>query len=427
MPRSARALDRDGTTQGFVFAYRMYKNTHTHMSVVLGLALPGVLLAWAVLVRAWYAWAVLGTYVLATFASRTVKRLGRAGYVPCGGTVVVGGGWSWVLRGDRLWPPNRMTCRSGRVDGTSDWWYAGTTIGDVQRTLAREGRTLAGHPSILSATLGGWIASQSHGTGGSLWTPTIGALEVEHEGTRHVLPSKSQFTDGMLILAVRLHTVPDVVCERRAVEIAAPRDASEALRTPTHLRAVFVDRYRALAFLWVPSESDETDPETFPPPWLAMLLPAWTRRRLAYPPRRVRLSDANRFAPVDPPLLLATPLIATRINFELFVARPTTGDLLWTLCREFRSLFASGAVRGRLEIRFGASKQFLDFDLARRRRGYAAVLECLHRVYGRDVQYKLHPGKAQRVFALTTAPSAPEEEEERASRAHTRKRDARAP
>jgi hypothetical protein len=182
---------------------------------------------------------------------------------------------------------------------------------------------------------------------------------------------------------------------RRAVEVTSQRVATEVLTTPTHLRAILVDRYRSLAFLWVPSESDEVDPERFPPPWLATVLPAWMRRRLTFPPRRMTLSDANRFAPLDPPLLLATPAIATRVNFEIFVKRPTTDDLLWRICRGFGHLLASGRVRGRMWLRFGSSIQFLDFDLVRHDGGYDVVLDCLRRVYGRDVQYTLHPWKAQ--------------------------------
>ena len=379
------------------------------MALILGLALPVVLTTICVVASpySWYSWTLLGVYILLTFVSRDVQRFGRAGFVPrCKGRhnpvppIVVGGGWSWVLRGDHLWPPDRIVGRSGRL-GTSDWWYAGSTIGDVQRTLAREGRTLAGHPSILSGTLGGWIASKSHGSGGTLWAPTIGELEVEHEGTRHILNSRAQFTEGMVILKVRIHAVPNVVCERRAVDVVSQRVAGECLTTATHLRAIFVDKYRSLAFLWVPSESDGVDSETFPAPWLAMMLPAWTRRRLTFPPRRMTLSDANRFAPIDPPLLLATPAIATRINFEVFVTRVTTDELIWRLCSEFQKLFASCIVRGRMELRFEASKQFLDFDLIRQYNGYDSVLQCIHRVYGHDVQYRLHPGKAQCVFRDT--------------------------
>lgn len=370
------------------------------MSVVLGLVLPIAWLACCAFLfpTTWYAWALLVAYVLATLLSRTVQRVGRAGFVPAcaSAPVVVGGGWSWVLRGGR--PPNRVSCRAGRV-GTTDWWHAGTTIGDVQRALAREHRTLAGHPSILSATLGGWIASRSHGTGGSLWTPTMGELEVEEVdgGARRVLASKRDFVPGaMIVRTVRLHSVPNVVCERRAVDVTDRRVAGELLSTPTYLRAVFVDRYRSLAFLWVPTESEALDRERFPPPWLAVILPARWRRRLRFPPRRVTLREANRFAPIEPPLLLATPAIALRINFEIFVTHPTTADVLWRLCRAFRDLFASGAVSGRMELRFGAAKQFLDLDLARRWDGdYDAVFHCVRAVYGPDVAFALHPGKAQ--------------------------------
>lgn len=371
------------------------------MAVLLGLAVPVVALLACLLSPAtpWYAWVLLGLYLLLTLVSTTVQRIGRAGYVPCrpGPPVVVGGGWSWVLRHDRVWPPNRMLVRSGRI-GSGDWWHAGTTIREVQRTLEREGRTLASHPSILSATLGGWIASQSHGTGGSLWTTALGELEVEEPGCTapRVLESKAAYVEGAIIRKVRVHTVPNVVCERRAMDVESPEDAADLFRASTHLRAVFVDRHRSLAFLWVPCESDRVTRErSFVAPWLAILLPAWMRRRMRFPSRRMTLAVANRFAPFDPPLLLATPAIATRINFEVFCARRTSPDLLWRILRETRALFASGAVRGRMELRFGSSKQFLDFDLFRRGEGYGAVFACLRRAYGPGAEFSLHPGKAQ--------------------------------
>lgn len=370
------------------------------MSWILGFTVPVVLVVVCIFVLPWYGWFFLALFVLVTTFSTSVQRFGRAGFFPsCTTTeppVVVGGGWSWVLRRDRTCPPTRMLCSTGRVvDDTGEWWHAGTTIAHVQKVLSCEGRTLASHPSILSATLGGWIASQSHGTGGTLWTPTIGEIVVEHEGTYHTLRSKKQFSPGMIIHRVRLHTVANVVCERRVFAVTSQKIAQNVLVTPTYLRAIFVDRYRSLAFVWIPCASNETSRETFPPPWLAMILPSWVRYKTRYPPRRMTLRDANRFSPIDPPLLLATPLISSRINFEVFINHPTSGSLLWDLCRSFEALFASGVVSGRMELRFGSTKQFLDFDLARTNGCSDSVFQCIRKVYGTSVTWRLHPGKAQ--------------------------------
>ena len=372
------------------------------MAWVLGLVLPVTLVAVCAAVLSWYTWLLLGLYVVVAVWSTHMQRFARAGFWPrCSpacAPVVVGGGWSWVLRRDRACaPPNRVVCPAGRVEGTHEWWYAGTTIGAVQNALACEGRTLASHPSILSATLGGWVASQSHGTGGSLWTPALGELVVEHEGTYHTLASKQQFTPGMIIHKVRLHTVDNAACERRSFVVASQHDARQLLMLSTYLRAVFVDRYRSVAFAWVPCSTDEpvTTRESFPPPWLAVILPAWARRTRAYPPRRMTLRDANRFCPIDPPLLLATPMMISRINFEVFVTYPTSSTLLWNLCQAFEALFASGKVSGRMELRFGASKQFLDFDVPRTHGDPGAVFECIRSVYGPGVAFTLHPGKEQ--------------------------------
>ena len=47
-----------------------------------------------------------------------------------------------------------------------------------------------------------------------------------------------------------------------------------------------------------------------------------------------------------------------------------------------------------MELRFGRSKQFLDFDLVGCAR-FDAVFDALRVVYGGNVSYTLHRGKAQ--------------------------------
>ena len=108
--------------------------------------------------------------------------------------------------------------------------------------------------------------------------------------------------------------------------------------------------------------------------------------------KRMTLQAANAFAPA-PPFWIATSAMWTHTNFEIFITEPTTARLIWTICHRFRALFASGAIRGRMELRFGKSKQFLDFDLVGR--SEAHVFDLVREIYGRNVTMQLHRGKAQ--------------------------------
>ena len=370
------------------------------MTFVLGVAVP-VLLLVLTLFESWVAGLGLAAYVGVFLWSETARKLGRAGgvFAPRGKYVVLGGGWSWILR-RRLFPPNFIVCERGRCASKPGWWHAGTTIREVQKTLAREEkRTLAGHPSILTATLGGWIGSKSHGTGGSLWTPTMGRVVVEEEdGARRTLPSKSHVDiDTMIVREVELLTVPNVVCERRVAYLTSEGDVAERLfDAPTHLRAVFVDRHQSLCITWCPTNDQTTTGETFPPPWLRSALPArarrgWNTERWT---RRMTLRDASAFGP-DPPFLLATAAIATHTNFEVFVKEKTTPAVIWRICGAFQELFATSNLIGRMELRFGASIQFLDFDVIRFVGNTDAIFHTIRKIYGPDVTFTLHLGKAQ--------------------------------
>ena len=371
------------------------------MTLVLGVAVP-VLLLVLTFTESWTFGLGLVAYVGVFLWSETAREVGRAGgvFAPRGKCVVLGGGWSWILRRRLFSPPNFIVCERGR--SRPGWWHAGTTIREVQETLAQEeGCTLAGHPSILTATLGGWIGSKSHGTGGSLWTPTMGRVVVEEEGgARRTLPSKSHVDiDTMIVREVELFTVPNVVCERRVAYLTSERDAAERLfDTPTHLRAVFVDRYQSLCITWVPTgdAGGVTPGVECPPLWLTMGLPARARRGWNTDrwTRCMTLRDASAFGP-EPPFLLATAAIAAHTNFEVCVKETTTPALIWKICSEFETLFRTSHLVGRLELRFGRSIQFLDFDVLRFMGNTDLIIHLIRRIYGPNVSFILHPGKAQ--------------------------------
>ena len=125
----------------------------------------------------------------------------------------------------------------------------------------------------------------------------------------------------------------------------------------------------------------------------ATILPAGIRRRISpnYWNRRMTLQQANAFAP-DPPFILGTPMMSFHTNFELFVKCKTSPQLILKICDTFQSLFMSGRVTGRMELRCGTNKQFIDLDLVRGESHH--VITAVRKIYGK-VAMQLHPGKAQ--------------------------------
>jgi hypothetical protein len=369
-------------------------------ALVFGVVVPAGL----IIATIWQPWLFLVglVYIFTVVFSDNLRRVGRVGGVRCSRQrVVAGGGWSWILR--RRWvPPTAIVFASGRSSrDDGDWWHSGTSLRQVQQTLAAEGKSLAGHPSIGSATLGGWIGSHSHGSGGSLWTPTMGRVVVEDsQGTRCERASKKEVCATDLILEVELRSVANVVCERKLAYLQTEHDVRTHLFLPdTHLRAIFVDKYSCLSVTWNRCSQDKRANRgwEFPPLWLLTTLPARMRRDLCVKgwTRLVMLSDANLFGP-DPPFFIDTAAISLHTNFEIFVKdQPSTPNLIWRLCDTFRTLLKGKGITGRVEIRFGRNIQFLDFDLIGRGHNVKQVIETVRSIYPPRVRMMLHPGKAQ--------------------------------
>jgi len=317
-------------------------------------------------------------YVLAAARGFTRRRVAVVCASTPEGALLEGAGWSWHL--SHAWTSRpTVSTRSLRGHATEDdgveWWGAGLTIREVQSELAKRGETLAGHPSLLAATLGGWVATGSHGNGGALWSPAIGRVRTFDLRTRQgrTWPRKPPvdfFSDAgrQLVLSVELLPVPNVVCLREAFDVSTEEDVRRFLAPTTHLRLLFVDSMGSLAFIWSKVEAD--DPPAPPrsllvvPPWLASLLPPRVSRCL---PRRrwtrlMTLEEANAFAP-DPPFWSAAFMSCVR-NMEFVIDNVALAPpLLLRVAGELRDVFASGACRGRCELRCGGTRLYVDVAL----------------------------------------------------------------
>ena len=140
------------------------------LSAVVSLVLALVLL---LCVRPWWVGALLAAVVLVYTAERQLTY--RIATYPGEMNVPVGGGWSFFLNKTPLVGRPIYASRGLRASGR---FGAGTRIKTLQKRLVRSGQTLYSYPSIENGTLGGWIASGSHGSGGTLWKPSIGSILV---------------------------------------------------------------------------------------------------------------------------------------------------------------------------------------------------------------------------------------------------------
>jgi hypothetical protein len=321
---------------------------------------------------------------------------------------VAGCGWSHVLRHELHAPTlsSELLIGTRRDTSGNEWWGAGLTIRAVLRRLSSRGRTLAGCPSLLDGTLGAWIASKAHGSGGTLWTPVFGALRVAdtHTGVvRVVASSKALYDDDaprsvrrrFVILEVQLRSVPDVECVRVAWDVVDEPTARRVVQHPSHLRAVFVNRTVSTAFVWAPVDDGESAawPPAYIQPWIAVLVGGLPSHARSLWTRRVRLSSAHAFGPT-PPHVGSLVAVSAFENFELIARQSLDGEALWRVCAALQRALSTGRVRGRCDVRFGATKAFYDFALrASSATDRRVLFEALHECGVRVVT--LHAGKFQ--------------------------------
>ena len=320
---------------------------------------------------------LLGAGGIGLLLSSRVHRWVRASPQSCTRaqyTTIVGGGWSFFLN-KRGAARAVLDTRRGFIG--DDWWWSGTTIGEVQSHLVKRGQTLSSHPSVLSGTLGGWLFSNSHGSGGTLWTPQFVRARVHDQDTGDMLevepkrffnprtPTADQ--RRYVIHAVKLAHVPNTLCKRTAFRLFTRDDANSFLTTPSYLRLLMIGRRGTLGLLWTPTFEQPTPSISKQRLWFqADVLSTWQSAsgdNWGWPMEPyeqwtsvVSLAQANDFA-IAPIPLFGILAFGYR-NFELFVDRAPTPDLIVRLCRRIEACLEEG---GRCELRCGRSRVFLDF------------------------------------------------------------------
>lgn len=341
-----------------------------------------------------------------------------------GPQIIIGGGYQALLQQKFLSSGSISRVKSGR--STEDgWWHAGTSIRDIQYELGKKSLSLTSHPSSLSTTIGGWIFSNAHGSGGTLWKSNFKTIRVDEQDscgnmikTFDITRKSYLFGDDKIekdvrkyiIRQVQISPVSNDVTERLAFDIQNEDDCNCFLSKPSYLRLIMVKSSVATAFLWVPTSHSLKENKNFwtellYPPWLATLLPSVLfkcihRKRWN---RYMTLKNANIFGPSDDfPIIEAMflPFSFLYYNFELYVKCNVTPALLLRTIKIMQSAFSSGKLKGRVEIRGSRSKLFLDFALTS---SYVAAFEALHEAIP-NASFVLHRGKFQPKVSNTRDP-----------------------
>lgn len=319
---------------------------------------------------------------------------------------IVGSGWATFLNKDvvtrREYSVRHLTGRyaNGR-------WGAGTTIAALQGELGRAHQSVASHPSVLGATLGGWIFTHSHGNGGESWSRPFGSIVVydTHAGRVLTLDSPQKaFRDAKtieeqrryIILEVEVKAVEDEQCLQQVFALHAEKDYRRFFGKNVLLRAVFVDANDATCLTWTRTDERTTNRLAYLFPiglFATKILPHGITRCI--PPtiwtRTMSLRQANNFVGFDPPYF--TGLFAyLYTNVEVFVTLPLTAKRLKELCEHLQSFFGTQC-GGRCEVRYEDARICMDFALLTQ--NYQPVFQSLEAFFGRGTRVSIHKGKYQ--------------------------------
>lgn len=335
--------------------------------------------------------------------------------------IPIGTGWSFYL--NKIYAsPKLLTTRHMNGLQSNGRWGAGTLIKEIQSFYKKRNQSLSSYPSVENGTIGGWVASGSHGSGGTLWKPNFGKITVKDLEKNTIMDvnyndifhRKASIQDcrKYLILDVEVNPHPNHWCKKIILKILSVEDCHEFLTTPTYLRMLQIGKRGIMALLWTPLPEEDMNLEHVEPKFGSQLslwvqadvlskfqsssardkdwfdFPVALKDQLV---SRIQLADANSFT-FEPPIAL-TPIGLAFINFEVFVLDFTIDDaLLFKLSNEISDLFTRD-IQGRCELRGGNKILFLDFVILRHCK-YVHIFNLLFNVLG-PVKIALHRGKAQ--------------------------------
>lgn len=318
---------------------------------------------------------LVAIFLDATAAARRLQAFDTGDLVP------TGSGWSFFLNktgvpGVPVYAPSGLQ-PSGR-------WGAGTLIKYLQAHLTSKGLTLSAYPSIEGGTLGGWIASGSHGSGGTLWRPNFAKILVKDlrgdRGTflaepKEIFPKTATIEEcrRWLILEVEITPHENVICKKEAEKMMREEDYDDFIERPSFLRLLEIGQRGVMRLMWVPATADDKkeihrhDPHFFSREglWiqadlLGFVQSADTKDKdwFAFPvePKQnftslVRLAEASTFT--IEPSFVTTPVGLLVRDFEIFVhSYQPNGIGLMKLVESLRDLFET-SVWGRCQLRLG--------------------------------------------------------------------------
>ena len=285
--------------------------------------------------------------------------------------------------------------------------------------MTKQGRTLASHPSVKTSTLGGWIFSNSHGSGGTLWTPQfkkVKILDQKNNQESIVLPNvffnphkTLQEQRRYVIKEVEVQHVENVLTMKSAYKMKNEGDVHTFLTDPSYLRLAQIGRRGTLFILWKPCDHENTQAIHTDPHFLSKIslwfqadvLSAWQGKSKSqdwfdFPVEPqdkwtsyVKLNNANDFTPA-PISFLGLSVFGYK-NFEVFVDIKVTSKLVYTVCRAVEVIMLK--VKGRCELRCGNNKLFLDFGVPMNA-DVGIIFRSMKKIIG-NKSIQLHKGKAQ--------------------------------
>jgi len=343
---------------------------------------------------------------------------------------MIGSGWSFWLKRRYAASPHIFTHRlrgRHRPNDSGDFTYlSGTPLCDVLDDLRKRGKTLASAPAIDDISLGGWVASGSHGSAGPgakhmVSPPThskfveLGVVDVNGDATR-IKPNSYQ---GQIVLWVKLRTVDNIDIQKEARPMS-DTNAEWWLRDDAVQRMLFVNGHDAFLLKWVIHRplmhSDHRDPHCcsrecgwFQADVLGAMCKGaclkWFGRHALRTWKGVSTLDyAIRFVPRLTPVSALISVLVANVNFELFFminprsllnGQHSLSNLVKVL-QKYHSVYG-----GRSEIRHGGSRDeetldsyplMLDVGIVGER-NVATYIACLKRYTLWIKNVSVHMGK----------------------------------